>query len=478
MNVSTFQDPLQLDIETLTSAWTLLGHRLDDRTAIRHRQDASLTRRYLDTSRQPLADAEQELDFVCAPLDLLIDEVDGRLRFHILEINGTGFGGITNLPPAVLRPILDSLRQVGTSLTEPDGVVLLGISGKEDPERPRMNHLMHEKLLFGQALLRGLRQTHPYAHLTTADHTLAGHSLKPGPTVILGYMKDLIDQIEVRQGRLAYQGRPISGILNDRFCVNTLDHFGVAANLEHFRPINTCFLAGSDKATAYRLIREAVRGTPDAVRMPGTDFEIVYDRSQLITAVQGWLAAGRPAVIKPHGTGIGHGIEFFLDPDAPEDEVHQQIDRSIHETETFYRIRGGAFPYTVCDYIDARTIEAPHHPLKGHKYEVRIVVLRRGDALHAFPAVAKIASAPFDPANPERSALINNVTASTSRTRRGGAEFSLPLADPRALETLGLNPDVLCEVGRICTRVLRHVLDDLREHPHQHGFVATTRGAS
>lgn len=466
------RDPFQLEVETLVGAWPLLGHKLDDRRGVRARQDPSLTELFIESSAVDLADAEQQLDFVCAPVDILIERKDDRSTYHILELNGTGIGGITNLPARVLGPILDAIEQIGTSFTEPDGVVLLGVSGKEDPEAPRMNHLMHEKLLFAEALIRGLRRTHGWANLRTADHGLAGLPLPSGPTVVVGYMKDLIDQIaHLRGNQLGYQGRPIIGILNDRFCANVLDHFGVQADLSVMRPINTCFVAGADKAVAYDVVNRSVQGSSEQELIPGTGFRVVYDRAQLIEAVRSWLGRGQGSVIKPHGTGIGHGIAFFLDPNEDEEAVLAKIDESIAETEIFYRVRGGAFPYTVCDFVDAARIEQPDHPLKGHKFEVRIVVYRDGGQLRAFPSAAKIASAAFDPANPSRSSLINNITASSEKTRRSGASFSLPLADPSSLETLGIDAEELARVGAACAKVVRFALDDLRRDPMKHGLV-------
>lgn len=471
-------DPFQIGVETLVAAWPMLGHKLDDRRSLRDRQRPELVERYITSSACDLADEEQQLDFVCAPLDVLVERVDGELKFHIIELNGTGFGGITNLPGRVLRPILNSIEQIGATITEPEAVVLLGISGKEDPKRPRMNHLLHEKLLFAEALQRGLASTHGTAHLITADHTLAGFGLRSGPTVVLGYMKDLIDQLSHLGGsQLGFHGRPVAGILNDRFCVNVLDHFGLHADLDVMRPINTCFVAGADKAVAYDLVNAFVRDTPGARWVPGTEFTTVYDRAQLIDAVQGWVRRGRKAVIKPHGTGIGHGIRFFLDANATVAEVTGQIDSSILETETFYRVRGGAFPYTVCDFIDTCRIEKPGHPLLGHKFEVRIVVYRDGAQLRAFPSVAKIASQAFDPAKPDHAALINNVTASSEKTRKAGASFSLPLADPSALEELGIPADALEAVGPVCTGAVRHVLDALRLHPERYGLAAPPRSS-
>lgn len=405
-------DPFAISVETIAAAWPMLGHRLDSRAPLRARQELALTRRFIESSAVPLADAEQELDFTCAPLDILVERHNGETKFHIIELNGTGIGGVSNMPAPVVGPMLASLTQIASTITEHDAVVLLGISGKEDDGDPRLNHLMHEKLMFAEAIQRGLE-------------------------------------------------------LN---LMNALDHFGVYADLSVVRPMNTCFAAGSDKAIAYEVINRVVRGTAAETLVPGLDFEVTHDRAQLMEAAKPWLKLGRRFVIKPHGTGIGHGIEFFLDPSASERDIALLVDLSIDETAMFYRIRGGAFPYTLCTFVDTPVIELAEHPLRGHKFECRVVVYRDGPVLRAFPSVAKIASQPFDASKPSRASLINNITASSQATKKGGVSFSLPLSNHESLETLGISVDIMEELSLISSTIVWAALDDLRVHPERHGL--------
>src|SRR5205807_1220312 len=117
-------------------------------------------------------------------------------------------------------------------------------------------------------------------------------------------------------------------------------------------------------------------------------------------------------VIKPQGTGLGHGLEFFLDPEESPDDVIGKIDHSIRVTEHYYAAVGGAFPYTLCEFVDAAVISRPGHPLEGHKFELRVVVYRDGPSLVAVPSIAKVSSHGYDADKPTRLSLINNITAS------------------------------------------------------------------
>src|SRR5439155_7128918 len=117
-----------------------------------------------------LRDASQRDLFCVAPLDVLVTETDGGKRFHIIEINGTGIGGLTNLPGAVVGSVLDGLCGWAQHLAEPDALVLVASSGKESDTAPRLNKLLHEKILYAEALKRGFEQTGRAADvLTTAQ---------------------------------------------------------------------------------------------------------------------------------------------------------------------------------------------------------------------------------------------------------------------------------------------------------------------
>src|SRR5690606_19723098 len=136
---------------------------------------------------------------------------------------------------------------------------------------------------------------------------------------------------------------------------------------------------------------------------------------------------------KPHGTGLGHGIEFFFDVSESASSIIDRIDRSLRQTEAYYGLAGGALPYTVCEYVDACRVEDETHPLHDHKYELRVVVYRDRGSLKAMPSIAKIARERTTTGPVARRALINNITASGDTMKVCGTDYMLPLCNPRTL---------------------------------------------
>src|SRR4029079_4220942 len=128
----------------------MLGHTWEDRSAISQKQDATLLRICQDASRIPLRNPEQKNLFLVAPLDILVENSAAGLLFHIIEINGTGIGGLTNLCPAVIETVLANLREFAVTLPK-SALVLVAVSGMESSRHPRHNHLLHEKLLYVEA---------------------------------------------------------------------------------------------------------------------------------------------------------------------------------------------------------------------------------------------------------------------------------------------------------------------------------------
>lgn len=464
--------PCQVSLPTIIGASPLLGHALEERASIRAGQDAGLAADVAAGTALDLRSAGQRRSFVCAPLDVMMSrDAAGTPQFHVLELNGTGIGGITNLPEDVVLAMLASLEEIAAEIASGDAVVLLAISGKENDQNPRRNRLMHEKLLFADAILRGLERRHGVGRVV-AQVAERAPDLSDGPTVVLGYMKDLLGAIECDSGgRLRYAGRPIRAILNDRFCTNLADRMSGAFGRGRTLPINACFLAGSDKSFAYALFNEFVREHRPRLVPTRNDYEVASTERELVAAVHRRLDAGRPTVIKPRGTGVGHGIEFFLNAHASRREVVHKIRRSVELTASYYGLRGGAFPYTVCDFIESCTI-APGHALAGHRFELRVVVYRDGPRLKAFPMAVKVASLPYDRNAPAPGSLINNVTASAAGGRRG-SDFLLPLANPQTLELVGLSRAELRTLCSICTGYVAHVIDRLDEDPARFGLCPT-----
>jgi hypothetical protein len=467
-------NPLQITMDTVIAASPLLGQELEDRRPVATAQEEGLAARFASVSSTPLAGPSQRDLFCVAPLDLLVSEQTGQKQFHLLELNGTGIGGLTNLTDRAVCEVLTSLADICTAFDDPDGVVLLAVSGKESESSPRMNRLMHEKLLFVEAMRQGLSRRFGGSKATNlAQLRRRGGAGCRVPAVALGYIKDLLDDLTVDYDGTAWlHGRRVIGAVNDRFCRNMLTRFDERVDLEQMRTLNRCFAAGSDKGVAYSLMNEYVQASPrpwlpDEIRYAHADC-----RLSLIETVLDWLALGRQVVIKPHGTGLGHGIEFFLDPDQSLEHVVGQIDRSLALTEEYYGMPGGAFPYTVCEYVDSCRVRAAGHPLDRHRYELRVVVYRHEMTLRAFPSIAKVARERDDFGGRVRRALINNITASGDTSKVNGVEYMLPLCNKRTLDLLDLSIEEIETLCAAATGYVRHVLDQVEAQPARFGLPA------
>src|SRR4051812_4075668 len=106
---------LQLSLETVIAAAPMLGHKLEDRSCVRVNQDADLVEKFQKCSATRLTHAEQRTHFLVAPFDILVACSDGEKRFHIIETNGTGIGGLTNLPVNIVGDVLRSLTEIARS---------------------------------------------------------------------------------------------------------------------------------------------------------------------------------------------------------------------------------------------------------------------------------------------------------------------------------------------------------------------------
>src|SRR5437762_1588246 len=136
-------NPLQISLDTLIGVAPMLGHKLADHRRIRDRQDRDLIQAIQTQTSVLLRDPSQQALFSIAPFDILITRIDGRKQFHMLEINGTGIGGLCNMSIEAVEAVLDGLRQTAQHMEPHDAVVLVASSGKEDDEAPRLNKALH-----------------------------------------------------------------------------------------------------------------------------------------------------------------------------------------------------------------------------------------------------------------------------------------------------------------------------------------------
>lgn len=470
------KDPLTMSLETVIAASPMLGHTLEDRSGVRDRQEPELVDLFREAGTVAFSNEEQQHLFLVAPLDLLVVEANGRKQFHITETNGTGIGGLTNLPLDIVSTVLEGLTEMAARLAEPNALVLVAVSGMESNKNPRHNHLVHEKMLYAEALKRGFESKgRPAKVLTMAQLEQNPDAIHTDqPTVVLGYIKELLNSLGMRRdGRLNLLGRPVDAAINDRFCLNVLSRFGHQVDMTRFATMNRCFMPGADKGSAYELLNEFAAKNKSDYFPDGVKFGRASNRPALIAGVLAWLREGRKVVIKAQGTGLGHGIEFFLDPEETIDGIIGKIDHSIKVTEAYYAAIGGAFPYTLCEFVDTCTVLREGHPLFGHKYEVRVVVYRDGMTLKAVPGITKISSQGYDADESTRLSLINNITASAEAKKRAGTDFMLPLCNAETLDILEIDREQMKGVCAYCTAYVRFVLDTLQAEPERFGLTGT-----
>ena len=331
--------PFQLHFETVQAASLMLGHGLENRSRIRWAQDPGIVRQLEQASESSLRDSRYRDSFVVTPLDVLVTRRRGAVEFHVIEMNGTGIGGISNMPESVVSAIAESLSDVASECWEPEGVLLLPVSGKESEDSPRLNRLMHEKLIFAEAMQAGLRRSDDSAQIVTLEGIRRGvQSLQQkSSAVVIGYIKELLEDCEVDEDGLIYlRGRRVLGAVNDRFCLNLLSKWEGRVDTTRFTAINGTYLAGGDKGVAYSLLDEFLVNNPQRSFPNRVEYTHAFNRADLVSTVVRWLCLGRRPVIKPHGTGIGHGIEFFLHRHESVDSIVRRIDHSLRITEEYY----------------------------------------------------------------------------------------------------------------------------------------------
>lgn len=455
------REGLAIGLPTLIALAPMLGYRLDDRKIIAQRQASGLASRFARASEIPFPAGVELRDFFVAPLDILPFRSDDQRRFQLLELNGTGVGGLTNMPDDVVEDILDTIGEIGNCCDGTAPLVAVASSGREVPGDPKPSHLLHEKLLFVDRIAKAFERRFGDVEILALD-TLAVNGGWRGtsrPAVVLGYTRELVSHTDVISGIPRLFGRRLAGAVNDRFLYNLTAAYG-ALDANSFLPANRCYEAGADKAVAYRQVNTFAARNSFGKVCASIRFDVCGNAENLIEIVDRRLGQGEQLVVKPSGTGHGDGIEFFLGGEGRE-VIRERVERSLAMIRERYG-KGAGFPYTVMDYLDAEVIRAPGHPLNGCKYELRIVVYRRHSMLRAVPSIAKVAPEVWDPANPTRGSLINNVSAAIRRGKTGGADHILPLCVPETLRILDLDEEVLTELCRWATGYVGHVLRESR----------------
>jgi hypothetical protein len=457
---------LRISLSTLIEVCTLLGHKLEDRSQIRLGQNEELLN-YLMLSTCRLADVSIDLERFCfGSFDFLIYEQNGQRRFQLLEVNGTGMAGITNVPLFILDMVMMSLSKSVTNLTDPTPLVLVPYSGTVKLADSGTSQLIHERILYAQSIKQTFQKKYGQGQILALTNLDPEQPLLlTKPTVVMGFLKDLLPYCSVESGRLCFLGNPISAALHDQFCEYAITHFKNELGKNAFKALNHIFPIASDKGGAYEIYNDFLDKHSFHWIKDQADYSLCQDRQSLIDTVLAKRNEGIPVVIKPHAGGLGRGIEFFIDQE-PDDIIVNKVDASIHAIEQYYGLEGGVFPYTVCRFIDSTVINKPDSPWHGHKYELRLFVFKDGQRLMAVPAIAKLASHKYDAASPNRAMLMNNIAFSKNENHTSsGTDYMLPLTNEDTLRLLDISTDQIKELCSFSTRFMTHVLESVPVHP-------------
>lgn len=127
-------DYTRISLSTLVGCSEMLGHSVDDRARIADAQQPALVAALQESSDVKLRSASQRPLFIVAPLDVLVtrDAASGRNKFHIIEINGTGIAGLSNMPDNVVGTVMRSISEVPAQFAHVHNpVILVASSGQE-----------------------------------------------------------------------------------------------------------------------------------------------------------------------------------------------------------------------------------------------------------------------------------------------------------------------------------------------------------
>lgn len=427
----------RISLETLREVSTLLGRPLPDPWEPGGRHDPSLLpARFREAEAHaawPVLAGDRTGAFYYGSVDLLpVREGDGSVGYQILELNGTGVGGLGRLPGPLLRAVLRELWELPRTLPEEPPLVLCTIASAA-------TRTVGERILIAQALKEGLRAQRGRSEIVVLGESPPGDRLpRDRPLVVLTeYARR---GLMAEDGELRLHGRRVDAIVRDLHCQHVLDLFPGRLDASAFLGINRIFPVSTSKARTYGIYNAFLATHPNRLLRRPVRFEVADDREALDRMVRDMLDGGCSVVIKPHAAGAGRGIAFLHPSDAAA-ELEAALDRAVADAP---RVSGRVFPYTVCELLDCPTIERPGHPLLGHRYELRIVVFRVGTTLRAFPTVCRVSGWRYDSAWSDRRMLLNTMSRSLESQSNGSC--ALPLCHPATLDALGLSPDTLVEL--------------------------------
>ncbi|MBK8189754.1 MAG: hypothetical protein IPK79_04825 [Vampirovibrionales bacterium] len=456
---------MDISLSTLIEVSPLLGGRLENREAVRKRQNLELIHSIIDKTSIKL-ESKYAKRFHFGSMDFLIQKKNGAISFSPIEMNGTGMAGISNNPTFVIETLLSEMKNITKNLNSNEPALFLApFSGTQELKTSGTTQLLHERILFAQALKEGFKEKYGEAQIIPLQNlTKEGKFTNEKPTIVLGFLKDFIPYLRFEEGSLKLLNRTVNGSIHDQFC-DILYHKFIKnwdKKLPNF--INHIFPITTDKAAALDIFNQLLSSQSFPHLGVSSFTESCKDRNDLIKSVLKARQENRSVVIKPHASGLGRGIDFFISPES-EQSIIQKIDLSIESCQRYYGVGEHVFPYAVCEFIDSPVIDFPGSIFHGHKYELRFFAFRDGDRIHAIPSIVKISSMRYDSEKIDRLMLMNNVAITKKITNKTGLDYILPLSNYETLDLLALSSEHLYEICGFLTRYIDYALRKIEPLP-------------
>lgn len=452
-----------LSISTLLEASSLMGLSFDNRLKIQDNQVIDFvtdiqnkTQTFLDS------DSKKKLFFVTA-LDFINFENNNQLTSGFLEINGSGFSGIANISNFAISSIVNELTNMPLYINDEIPVAIVPCSGSQAIKTSGVTSLIYEKILYAQSIKEGFIDKFGSGSIVSLYDLIKYKDVKfTKPTVIVGYLMDLMGHLTCHDGRMHIFNHPISVALHDRFSDNVVNAHSETIDPGTFYSVNSIYPITSDKGMAYTFYNDFIKDKSYRFMKSNINFTRVYSREELINQLLENNKSGLKSVIKPHAAALGRGIEFFLGDETINDVV-SKIDDSIKATNYFCGVSGWAFPYTICEYIDCSTVPNPDSLLYKHKYELRIIVYRENLQIKAFPSIVKVCFKKYDENNVDRLMLLNNIAASAGKSLSDGSNFMLPLSNPETVKLLGMSPEHIEELCKFSCDFVKYTINRIEQ---------------
>jgi len=485
------------------------GVKMEDNRPIQDRQDSAMIRRITAASAWPLPKNIKKGEFVVVPRDEMPCEFsDGVEGSTMLEFNGSGYGNFTTMEKESMADMLIGYSMIGERLLDPsddmydpNGLIIITNSGREDPPKFAHSKKTHEKDLIKNAVVQPFREAGIKAQGLFVDafdenaenrvnmdqmrETLqaAGWDNPTGPTIINGYTAQMAQAIESRNGVPYLFGRRVRAFLNDRGILN-VDALnkknGEKLDPDTFIACNRTYVPAADKGVAYAYHNdfsrtEAAKEFPEFTR-PTLNIQC-HTPDEYEQESYKLLDQGKHIIGKPSGTGHGDGIlpmftferQHELGEEVPEEllakiggwgSIREQIEKSLKKVKDTYGDRGG-FPITLSEFVFASRINKPGDPgFHTAKYEFRIAMYvdwKDPDEpmIVAYPSIIKIDAGSIlkEGEDGRFSKELASVSTQVLKTGRPASDFMQPVCNAETMAMIGKDEAYFMRMCQAATRM-------------------------